>query len=40
MTAEATLREVIGRLGKAIDALEHAVSARLEHEQDYSEADR
>ena len=39
MTGETTLKEVIGRLGKAIDALEHAVSARLEHEQDYSEAE-
>ena len=39
MTGENTLKEVIGRLGRAIDALEHAVTARLEHEQDYSEAD-
>ncbi len=39
MTGENTLKEVIGRLGRAIDTLEHAVSARLEHEQDYSEAD-
>ena len=39
MTGENTLREVISRLGKAIDTLEHAVAARLEHEQDYSEAD-
>lgn len=39
MSGEATLKEVIGRLGKAIDALEHAVVARLEYEQDYSEAE-
>ena len=39
MTGEATLKEVIGRLGKAIDALESAVAARLEQEQDYSEAE-
>lgn len=39
MTGDATLKEVIARLGKAIDALEHAASARLEREQDYSEAD-
>ena len=39
MTGETTLREVIIRLGKAMDALEHAAAARLEHEQDYSEAE-
>ena len=39
MTGEATLKEVIGRLGKAIDALEHATLARIESEQDYSEAE-
>jgi predicted nucleic acid-binding Zn-ribbon protein len=39
MTGETTLKEVIARLGKAIDVLEHAVTARLEHEQDYSEAE-
>jgi hypothetical protein len=39
MTGEATLKEVIGRLGRAIEALEQAVASRLEHEQDYSEAD-
>jgi hypothetical protein len=39
MTGEATLKEVIGRLGRAIEALEAAVAARLEHEQDYSEAE-
>ena len=39
MTGEATLKEVIGRLGRAIEALEGAVAARLENEQDYSEAE-
>ena len=39
MSAEATLKEVIARLGRAIDALEHAAAARLEHEQDYSESE-
>ncbi len=39
MTGETTLREVIVRLGKAIEALEGAVAGRLEHDQDYSEAE-
>jgi predicted nucleic acid-binding Zn-ribbon protein len=39
MTGETTLKEVIARLGKAIDSLENAVAARLEHERDYSEAE-
>jgi len=39
MTGEATLKEVIARLGRAIEALENAVAARLEHERDYSEAE-
>jgi hypothetical protein len=39
MTGEATLKEVIGRLGKAIEALENAVALRLEQEQDYAEAE-
>jgi chromosome segregation ATPase len=39
MTGEATLKEVIGRLGRAIDALEHATLARIENDQDYSEAE-
>jgi len=39
MTGETTLREVIVRLGKAIDVLENAVAARQEQEQDYSEAE-
>jgi molecular chaperone GrpE (heat shock protein) len=39
MAGEATLREAIGRLGRAMEALEQAVFLRLEHEQDYSEAE-
>ena len=39
MTGETTLKEVIARLGKAIEALEKPSRARLEHEQDYSEAE-
>jgi hypothetical protein len=39
MTGEATLKEVIARLGRAIEMLENAVAARLEREQDYSEAE-
>ena len=39
MTGEATLKEVLARLGRAMDALDNAVGARLEHEQDYSEAE-
>lgn len=39
MTGEATLKEVIARLGKAIETLEDAASARLEREQDYGEAE-
>jgi len=39
MTGEATLKDVIVRLGKAMDALEHGSAARLEHEQDYAEAE-
>lgn len=39
MTGETTLKEVIARLGRAIEGLESAVAARLEHERDYSEAE-
>ena len=39
MTGQATLREVIIRLGKAMDALEHAAAERLDRELDYSEAE-
>lgn len=39
MTGEATLKEVIGRLVRAIESLENAVALRLEQEQDYAEAE-
>ena len=39
MTGEATLKEVRARLGRARDAPHTALVARLEHEQDYSEAE-
>lgn len=39
MTGDTTLKEVIARLGRAMEALENAVAARLEHERDYSEAE-
>ena len=39
MTGDVTLKEVIARLGKAIGSLENAVAARLEQEQDYTEAE-
>lgn len=39
MSGEATLKEVLARLGKAMDQMETSVLARLEHEQDYSEAE-
>ncbi len=39
MTGEATLKEVIGRLGRAIEALETAVAGRAEHDQNYLEAE-
>lgn len=39
MTGEATLKEVISRLAKAIEALESAAAARLERREDYSEAE-
>ncbi len=39
MTGEATLKEVIGRLVKAIETLENAVALRLDQEQDYAEAE-
>ncbi|WP_011582753.1 MULTISPECIES: DUF4164 domain-containing protein [Chelativorans] len=39
MSGEATLREVLIRLGKAIDSLEAASDARLERERDFSEAE-
>lgn len=39
MTGDTTLKEVIARLGRAIEALENAAAARLEHEQEYAESD-
>ena len=36
---DATLKEVIARLGGAMDGLENAVAARLVQEEDYSEAE-
>ena len=39
MTGEATLKEVIARLSRAMEVLEDAVVARLEREQDYGEAE-
>jgi predicted RNase H-like nuclease (RuvC/YqgF family) len=39
MSGEATLKEVIARLGRAIEALEQSVAARIEREQDYAEAE-
>jgi predicted nucleic acid-binding Zn-ribbon protein len=38
MTGE-TLKEVIVRLGKAIESLENAVHSRMDQDQDYSEAE-
>lgn len=39
MSGETTLKEVIGRLGRSVDALEDAVDSRLEKEQDFTEAE-
>lgn len=39
MTADLTLREVIARLNKAVDLLDRSVSARLERDMDFSEAE-
>ncbi|MBL8581558.1 MAG: DUF4164 domain-containing protein [Rhizobiaceae bacterium] len=39
MSGESTLKEVIARLGRAIEALEQAVAHRIEREQDYAEAE-
>lgn len=36
---DATLKEVISRLGKAMDALENAALGRVEQDQDYAEAE-
>lgn len=37
MSGDATLREVLGRLARAVNALEAAVEARLEKEDEFSE---
>jgi len=39
MAAESTLKEVLARIARAMEALESAVEARLANEQDYSEAE-
>jgi chromosome segregation ATPase len=39
MTGDVTLKEVINRLGKAMAALENAVAARHEHDENYAEAE-
>lgn len=39
MTGDATLKEVLARLGRAMEVLDEAASARIEHEQDYVEAE-
>ena len=39
MSVDPSLRDVIVRLGKAIESLENAASARLEHEADYSDSE-
>ncbi len=39
MVAEATLKQVLGRLNKALDALESAVESHLEKSVDYAAAE-
>ena len=39
MTGEATLKEIINRLGKAIDTLDNAVDSRAEAAGDFVEAE-
>ncbi|WP_127521103.1 DUF4164 domain-containing protein [Mesorhizobium sp. Z1-4] len=39
MSSEPTLKEVIARLGKAIDSLEESVTERVGREQDSEEAE-
>lgn len=39
MSGETTLREVIARLGRAIEGLEQAVAARVDRDQDYGDAE-
>ena len=39
MTAEPTIRDIIARLGNAIDQLEGAVAARLDYDQNQGEVE-
>lgn len=39
MTDEATLKETMLRLSRAVQAVESAVAARMEREQDFAEAE-
>lgn len=39
MTGDVTLKEAISRLGRALEAVEGAVAARLEKEEDFAEAE-
>lgn len=39
MTDEATLKETMLRLSRAVQAVENAVAARLEREQEFAEAE-
>lgn len=39
MTGEATLKEVISRLAKAVETLEIAIGEKLDRDHDYSEAE-
>jgi hypothetical protein len=39
MTGETTLKEIINRLGRAIDTLENAIDGRLEAAGDFVEAE-
>lgn len=39
MNADTTLREVIIRLGKAMDTLDQNITARFDSEMDYAEAE-
>ncbi len=39
MSSDTTLREVLGRLGKAIEGLEAAAEARLEKQRDFSDVE-
>jgi chromosome segregation ATPase len=39
MTADTTLKEVLGRLARAMDGLESAIGAQFEQSQDFAEAE-